>query len=141
MLIVLIIPAPAPSPPPTPKYVKITAKGFRERSSAFDLKAVLDDFVRFLDRQKRAAEISAVEVRGGRYRPVLLIFFVSLDLVVFLLLFSRSIEFVVVLQGAGHPDRRPFLAFLFLLAPFFFVPLPPSLPPTEPFDPTFYWWS
>lgn len=37
--------------------------GFRERSSAFDLKAVLDDFVRFLDRQKRAEETSAVEVR------------------------------------------------------------------------------
>lgn len=37
--------------------------GFRERSAAFDLKAVLDDFVRFLDRQKRAEEISAVEVR------------------------------------------------------------------------------
>lgn len=39
--------------------------GFRERSSAFDFKAVLDDFVRFLDRQKRAEENSAVEV-GGR---------------------------------------------------------------------------
>ncbi|CAM9273251.1 unnamed protein product [Sphacelaria rigidula] len=35
--------------------------GFRERSSAFDLKAVLDDFVRFMDRQKRAAETSSVE--------------------------------------------------------------------------------
>eukprot|EP00752_Nemacystus_decipiens_P003393 g3139.t2 len=39
--------------------------GFRERSSAFDLKAVLDDFVRFLDRQKRAEETSAVEAADG----------------------------------------------------------------------------
>lgn len=42
--------------------MKQTVTGFRERSSAFDLKAVLDDFVRFLDRQKRAEETSAVEV-------------------------------------------------------------------------------
>eukprot|EP00903_Cladosiphon_okamuranus_P014533 g13480.t1 len=39
--------------------------GFRERSSAFDLKAVLDDFVRFLDRQKRAEETFAVEEAHG----------------------------------------------------------------------------
>lgn len=40
------------------------ATGFRERSSAFDLKAVLDDFVRFIDRQNRAAEASVTEVKG-----------------------------------------------------------------------------
>ncbi|CAN0520982.1 unnamed protein product, partial [Ectocarpus sp. 12 AP-2014] len=39
--------------------------GFRERSSAFDFKAVLDDFVRFLDRQKRAEETSANEEEEG----------------------------------------------------------------------------
>ncbi|CAM9240748.1 unnamed protein product [Ectocarpus sp. 13 AM-2016] len=39
--------------------------GFRERSSAFDFKAVLDDFVRFLDRQKRAEETSAIEEEEG----------------------------------------------------------------------------
>ncbi|CAM9717208.1 unnamed protein product [Ectocarpus fasciculatus] len=39
--------------------------GFRERSSAFDFKAVLDDFVRFLDRQKRAEETSTVEEEDG----------------------------------------------------------------------------
>lgn len=32
---------------------------------AFDMKAVLDDFVRFMDRQKRAAESAAAEVRVG----------------------------------------------------------------------------
>lgn len=41
--------------------------GFRERSSAFDFKAVLDDFVRFLDRQKRAEENSAVDVSGTNH--------------------------------------------------------------------------
>ncbi|CAM9871621.1 unnamed protein product, partial [Hapterophycus canaliculatus] len=39
--------------------------GFRERSSAFDFKAVLDDFVRFLDRQKRAEETSAIIEEDG----------------------------------------------------------------------------
>lgn len=49
----------------TPVFICIfdAVSGFRERSSAFDFKAVLDEFVRFLDRQKKAKRNAAVEVR------------------------------------------------------------------------------
>lgn len=44
--------------------------GFRERSAAFDLKAVLEDFVRFLERQKQAQKTVTIDVSECRFVPV-----------------------------------------------------------------------